>query len=165
MRRAFSMMMAVVVMVIMMGISAMVFSLSNKIIASTSTQFQKEQAILLAKSYTEFAILAVTAHDINVSGNCVENIKGKIEGITIPNTPTTPSGDVDSGMGYKVEAKISYIGNNLSACTTTLNASNINTLSSPNIIIDIYVMYKNSNFHKNGDSPWMTYHRRTLQKI
>jgi len=51
MRKAFSMLMAVSVMVTMMALSALVFTMSAKIVKSTATQYQKEQSILLAKSY------------------------------------------------------------------------------------------------------------------
>ncbi len=165
MRRAFSMMMAITVMVVMMGVSAMVFTLSNKIIFSTTTQFQKEQAILLAKSYTELTIMAITGNSgITGGATCVDGVDGKIEGIKIGKSAT---GDVDSGMGYRVATRVSYIGNNITC--TNLNSrildTNLTTNTSPNVIIDVYVEYRDANFHRSGDAPWITYHRRTLQKI
>jgi len=167
MRRAFSMMMAITVMVIMMGISAMVFSLSNKIIFATTTQFQKEQAILLAKSYTEYTIMALTAHQGTVGATdvCLEGVEAAISGVRLDKDPEDIS-VIDSGMGYKVETKISYIGNSIISDKSSLVLANaLTTNTSPNIIIDVYVTYRDTNFHRNGESPWLTYHRRTLQKI
>ncbi len=167
MRKAFSMMMAVFVMIMMMSISVLVFNLSAKITTSTVTQYQKEQAILLAKSYTEYAIMAAGANDPR-TGNCVENISGDVGNIILG---TSSIGDVDGGQGYRVNMNISYIGNNL-VCTNVLNANNIVSTEngvtlSPNIIIDVYVRYRAVNAHQNGieNPPWVTYHRRTIQKL
>jgi len=167
MRRAFSMMMAIVVMVIMMGISAMVFTLSNKIIFATTAQFQKEQAILLAKSYTEYTLMAVTANSGTVGGvTCLNRVDGNITGIKIGDTSVATADVIDSGMGYRVETRVSYIGNGIVCSNGRILDNNITTDTSPNIIIDAYVRYRDVNMHKStGNSPWMTYHRRTLQKI
>jgi len=167
MRRAFSMMMAISVMVIMMGVSAMVFSLSNKIVFSTTTQFQKEQAILLAKSYTEYTLMALTAHQATVGAStvCLDEVQGAISGVRLDREPASTS-VIDTGMGYNVETHISYIGNGIACDDSSLILDNtLSTNTSPNIIVDVYVKYRDTNFHKNGESPWLTYHRRTLQKI
>ena len=170
MRKAFSMMMAVFVMILMMGISLLVFNLSSKITTATLTQYQKEQAILLAKSYTEYAIMAAGANDSR-SGDCVENILGDVGNIILGKNS---DGDVDGGQGYRVEMNIGYIGNGLTcsnnhilsddgAIVTRVNGKEL----SPNIIIDVYVRYRAVNAHQNGKElpPWVTYHRRTIQKL
>ena len=166
MRKAFSMMMAVFVMIMMMSISILVFNLSAKITTSTLTQYQKEQAILLAKSYTEYAIMAAGANNTTI-GDCIENITGEVGNIVLG---TANNGDVEGGQGYRVEANIGYIG-------TDLNCTDVNILNddgsivtddlSPNIIVDVYVRYRAVNAHQNGieNPPWVTYHRRTIQKL
>lgn len=165
MRRAFSMMMAITVMVIMMGISAMVFTLSNKVVAATSTQFQKEQAILLAKSYTEFTIMAITGNSGLTGGaTCIDGVDGDISGVRIGTTAAS-TGVIDSGMGYRVSTRVSYIGNNITCTNARILDTNLTTNTSPNVIVDVYVEYRDSTFHRNGSAPWITYHRRTLQKI
>ena len=169
MRKAFSMLMAISVMVTMMAISALVFTMSSKIVKSTATQYQKEQSILLAKSYTEYAILAVSGND-STTGSCVESIDADIGNVIIGSTNI---GDVDSGMGYRVHVDISYIGNNLSCNSSKiLNKSDIVTKNidgndiSPNLIVDVYVKYKDINEHlTTGVSHWITYHKRTIQKM
>ncbi len=169
MRKAFSMLMAISVMVTMTAISALVFTMSAKIVKSTATQYQKEQSILLAKSYTELAILAVSGND-STTGTCVENINGDVGNVIIGENN---EGSVDGGMGYRVNVNISYIGNNLS-CTPAriLNTAPIVTKGtgginiSPNIIVDVYVRYRDINQHiTTGISHWITYHKRTIQKL
>lgn len=152
-REAFSMIMALVVIVLMATVAALIFNMTGKIIKNTTTQYQKEQAVLLAKSYTELAIMSVMANDRNntySSGNqCLENINGTVA----PN--------------YRVRTRISYIGNDLTGiCSNTriLNDTNITTPESElNIIVDVYVEYKEYDHPTNPQ--WIKYHRRSLQKI
>lgn len=152
-REAFSMIMALVVIVIMATVASLILNMTGKIIKNTTTQYQKEQAVLLAKSYTELAIMSVMANDRNntyTSGNnCLENISGTVA----PN--------------YRVRTKIAYIGNDLTGiCSNTrvLNDTNITTAGSVlNIIVDVYVEYQE--FDHPTNPQWIKYHRRTLQKI
>jgi len=76
-----------------------------------------------------------------------------------------------------VRVQIAYIGNGdgtVSACPTTTILSNANTTSSSsplNVIIDVYVQYKDFDHHAitaaglTTNVPFITYHKRTLQKI
>lgn len=152
MRPAFSMLTAIFVIVIMASVSIFVMSLSGKVIKSTTAQYQHEQAALYAKSYTEYAILAVTGNDR--TANCLKTINGKI------GAPTT-------GNGYRVRTHISYIAGpavGLTSCPTTrrLNTT-VQTTSTPlTIIVDTYVDYKDP---ENSAGPWFTVHRRSVQKI
>jgi len=152
-REAFSMITALVIIVLMATVSVFVMNLSGKIVKSTTTQFQHEQAELYAKSYTEYAILATTGNDRN--NDCFETVSGTI------GTPTT-------GNGYRVRTHVSYIANgtdvDLSKCSSTRILSNsVTTTATPlTIIIDAYVDYKDPD---NTSGPWMTVHRRTVQKI
>lgn len=153
-REAFSMIMALVVIVLMATVAALIFNMTGKIIKNTTTQYQKEQAVLLAKSYTELAIMSVMANDRNNTyspGNqCLENINGP-----------------DVAPNYRVRTRISYIGNDLTGiCSNTriLNDTNITTPESElNIIVDVYVEYKEYDHPTNPQ--WIKYHRRSLQKI
>lgn len=142
-RKAFSMLTAIFVIVIMASVGAMVMSLSGKMVKATTTQFQREQSMLLAKSYTEYAIMAVMANG-NRIGNCLDTITGVFN-------------------AYTITVNISYIGNNATLGSTncsTVVSSTVATPESPlNIIVDAYVSYAND----NGQN--VTYHRRSLQKI
>ena len=149
MRKAFSMITAIFIIVIMSTLAVFVMNLSGKSVHSTTAQYQRAQAMLYAKSYTEFAILAVTAHDR--STNCVEEIEGSI-------------GDINNG-GYAIRTYIAYIGptSEIGNCSGSQLSTNVTTVSTPlTIIVDSYVDYKDLD---NVDDTNITYHRRTLQKI
>ena len=154
-RKAFSMVTAIIVIVLMATVAMLILSISGKIVKETTTQYRKEQAVLLAKSYTEFAIMAVTANDR--TADCIENINGN-------NVIATDS----DGKGYQVDTRISYIGNtdtaNLGTCAFTrqLSTAVLTPGSDLQIIVDVYVRYKELD---NTAADWITYHRRTLQKI
>ncbi|MEJ2488966.1 MAG: type II secretion system protein [Sulfurovaceae bacterium] len=157
MRQAFSMVTAIFVMVILATISVLVLNTAGQISQNTVLQYRQEQAALLAKGYTEFAILSVLKHDKGTAAtplDCVENING------------TVGNDFDDGSGYKAEVKIYYIGNNL-PCNGNriLNTANISGASAdpyaPHVLIDTFIKYKDPlNLDEN-----ITYHRRSLQKI
>lgn len=169
MRRGFSLITAIFVMVLMATLGVLVLSSTAKTTQNTITQYRHEQAALLAKSYTELAILTVLDH--NRSVNCIDTIEGSIGAIGIGDAAT---GNVDDGSGYAIKADISYIGNNL-PCTNTLNTTAINSYpanSAPAIIVDVFVRYKDQNTVASATNdgnataaPFVTYHRRTLQKI
>ena len=159
-RKAFSMITAVIVLILMATVAILIMNVSGKIVKETSAQFQREQAMLLAKSYTEYAIMAVTANDRNGTGNCLRDIDGLIK---IDNSSTAT---VAQGNGYQIRTRIAYIGqiSEVGSCASTRVFSNtVTTERSPlNIIVDVYVDYKDLD---NITAPWITYHKRTLQKI
>lgn len=177
MRKAFSLITAIFVMLIMATVAAFILNLSGKITQETGAQYRQEQAALLARSYTELAVMAVINHDRNATspGTCIEDIDGAINGL-LPNGPVT--GSSTGGSGYDVMTRIYYLGNGLPCSETrkltdSTNASNSSTLITTNynntsssdalagIIVDVYVRYV------NPDAPthWITFYRRTLQKI
>jgi len=156
MRKAFSLLTAIIIIVLMATVGIFVMSLSAKITRETTAQFQREQSMLYAKSYTEYAIMAVTANDRNdTTGKCLSDIDATL-------------GDVNNG-GYKVEVRIAYIGQSkeIGDCAGTRKLdSNVTTEESPlNIIVDVYVKYKEPDHPDPSNAPYITYHKRTLQKI
>lgn len=137
----------------MATVAMFVLSLSGKIVKSTTAQYQREQAMLLAKSYTEYAIMSVMANDRNGTGNCIYTISGNIGG-----SPAT-------GYGYRARVHIKYIGNlhEVGNCVGRILSSAVSTEQSPlNIIVDTYIDYKDP---ENTSAEWFSYHKRTLQKI
>jgi len=153
MREAFSMITAIFVIVIMASVGALVMSTSGKIVKTTTAQYQHEQAILYAKSYTEFAVMAVTANDRNAS--CTQDITGTIG---------TPA----DGNGYRVRTRIAYIVDgtqiNTAGCDPIRVLSTGVTAGSGaplTIIIDAYVDY----YDPDNLTQKRTVHRRTVQKI
>ena len=154
MREAFSMITAIFVILIMASVAAFVLNLSGKIVKSTTTQYQHEQAELYAKSYTEYAILAVTGNKRSV--DCLEDVTG-----TIGSPETT-------GNGYQIRTHIAYIVNGTEVPTSTCSGTRVLSTgvtepSTPmSILIDAYVDYKDPD---NPSGPWLTVHRRSIQKI
>lgn len=151
-KKAFSLITALVIIVLMATVAIFVMNLSGKVVKSTVAQYQHEQAELYAKSYTEYAILAVTGN--NRSTECVENISGTI------GTPTT-------GNGYRVRTRIAYMVHSdvdtTNCSATRVLSTGVTESSTPlTIIVDAYVDYKDPD---NTSGPWMTVHRRTVQKI
>ncbi|CAA6818489.1 MAG: Unknown protein [uncultured Sulfurovum sp.] len=161
-KKAFSMITAIFVIVIMASITSMIMSVTAKTIKATTAQYQKEQATLLARSYTELAIFYALYYDRNTTNSCLEKI-------------TDHFGDTTAGYG--VEINIKYIGNNslLNGCNTSIDPSggisNLNATWSDNsggfyntisLIIDTYISYKDFDDPQNRN---VTFHRRTLQKL
>jgi len=147
MRNGFSMITAIFVIVLMATLAALILNLSGKVTKETAMQYQREQAMLLAKSYTEYAVLAVTANEQN-SSNCLDDIQGSY-GI------------------YTVDVNLSYLGTPAtlptgSSCARILD-NNITEVKTPlSIIVDVFVRYPDPD-HPNDLN--ITYHKRTLQKI
>lgn len=154
-RPAFSMLTAIMVIILMASVSIFVMNLSSKMVRETTAQFQREQAMLYAKSYTEYAIMAVSANDRSVAGQCLQDIDANI-------------GNPDSGTGYKVQVRIAYIGENTEiqqcAASRQIDAA-VATTGSLNILVDVYVKYKEPDHPDPANAPYITYHKRTLQKI
>jgi hypothetical protein len=175
MRKAFSLITSIFIIIMMSSVSVLVFSVSGKMAKETTIQFRKEQAMLLARSYTEFAVMAVINYDRGASNDCIENINGDITSLTPGETPMAEA-STTNGSGYKVDTKIYYLGNNLpctaanilnngTAITTSYNdiAGKPDALAA--ILVDVYVQYKDPDVDNPTTSEWITYHRRTLQKI
>jgi type II secretory pathway pseudopilin PulG len=153
-KKAFSMLTSIVVIVLMATVAMFVMNLSGKIVKSTVIQYQHEQAELYAKSYTEYAIMAVTGNDRSVG--CMEDIDANI------------GSDPTNGNGYNVRIRIAYIVDgtqiDTSKCAgTRVLSTGVTTSNTPlSIIVDAYVDYKDPD---NTNGPWLTVHRRTIQKI
>jgi len=167
-KKAFSMVTAIIVIVIMATVSALIMNITGKTVKATTQQFQKEQAQLLARSYTELAILYVINYDRTAgTGSCLEKL--------------TDHFGATGNNGYDINITISYIGNdeNLDGCTKTiLNTGIIGTASditdtatwtttgrfhdTISMVIDTYITYKDFDDPQTRD---ITFHRRTLQKL
>ena len=189
MRKAFSLLTAIFIMLLMATVSMLVFNVAGKITKTSTAQYQREQAALLARSYTELAIMAVINHDRNATGNCIQDIDGVVNGLR---QGAAAGGNTNSGSGYDVQTRIYYVGNDLpcaqsrkfndsTAHSAIRIATSYKTAGAPDeiaaIIVDVYVRYRDPSqvdaFLANGGTaanipanvPWVTYHRRTLQKI
>ena len=157
-RSGFSMLVAIFVILMLSLVATYIFYASSSISKESSIQYQREQAMILARSYTEYTVLALSGNNKD-SGNCINTINANI-------------GTPNNGRGYRVRVDITYIGNSkyLTGCTNVaanLSNSDIDTLS---VIVDVYVKYKdisNPSLYNGFSSfvPWQAYHRRSIQKI
>ncbi len=139
MRKGFSLLIAIVFLVLIATISAISLSLSIQTVKQTSDLLLKSQAELLLRSGTEYAMLAMSGHDY--SGNCLENVN-----MTYNNM-------------FDINVSIMYIGNGLPTGCSTL-ANDINTSeSNRTVIIDTFVTTTND----IALEP-LRLHRRTIQK-
>ena len=160
-RPAFSMITAIFMILLMASVAAFVMNLSGKIVQETTAQYRKEQAILLAKSYTEFAIMAATAQDCAPRG--------------INASVGTTTAKTRQGEGYRIRVETRYIGRNSQCVNNRIRAGgDITTASSIDgtILIDVFVRYRNpEDSNALDDTTWVndrrgiTYHRRTLQRL
>ncbi|SFV69707.1 hypothetical protein MNB_SV-3-579 [hydrothermal vent metagenome] len=143
-RNGFSIITAIFLIVLMSTVAIFVTNLSGKIVKSTTLQYQHEQAELYAKSYTEFAVMAVMGHDR--SSDCLKTINGTIG-------------------SYAIRTHIAYIGpaSVIGNCAANRQLStDVTTSSTPlTVIIDSYVDYKDL----DDNNHTYTVHRRTVQKI
>ena len=153
-KRAFSLLVAIFTILLLSLVATYIFYASSIISKSGGLQYQREQAIILARSYTEYAVMAIEGNNRAIS--CTQEINADI-------------GTPNNGQGYRIKVLISYIGNQkyLNKCTNKiaqLNNSDPDTLTA---IIDVYVQYKDSQHPdiNNTNTPWQTYHRRSIQKI
>ena len=173
MRPAFSMITAIFVILMLSTVGAYIVDTAGKTVKSTTIQYYKEQSALLAKSYTELAIMGALSNDVT-SINCLETING-----AVGNSP-------DDGEGYRVETRLSYIGKDV-VCTGTdsiisnyndsIPSNNTDNIKIPEnqiyVMIDVFVRYRDLDvigaILDGGGAlttvPWITYHRRTLQRL
>jgi len=170
-KKAFSMVTAIFVIVIMATVSSLIMNVTGKTVKETTQQYQKEQAQLLARSYTELAILNVLHYDRRSiadggNGNCLEKI--------------TDHFGATGNDGYDIDIRIKYIGNSsfLANCNNNIESNGTVTLANSNnatwtnntggfyktisLIIDTYITYRDFDDPQNRN---ITFHRRTLQKL
>lgn len=162
-KKAFSMVTAIFVIVIMATVTSLVMNVTGKTVKATTMQYQKEQAQLLARSYTELAILYVIHKDR--TNGCIETI--------------TDHFGATGNDGYDVRMNISYIGNDtlLANCNNNIESDGTIDLTNTNatwindtvgfdktisMVVDTYITYKDFDDPSNRD---ITFHRRTIQKI
>ena len=168
-KKAFSMITAIFVIVIMSAVTALIMNVTGKTLKETTQQYQKEQAALLARSYTELAIWQVLNYDRTVTPDCLTTFNRHFG---------------DANNGYDILVNIKYLGNAtlLNGCNQTIspnggivpgtatwvNNNGIGMNKTISLVIDTYVRYKDfddpSASVANGNRR-VTLHRRTLQKL
>ena len=125
MRKGFSLITAIIIMILLATLLTLSISLSSQSVKQTTDIFLKAQAELLARSATEYALLAISGHDRDGSGNCLEDLT-----IGYNNTHTAT-------------ISIMYIGNTLPCSSGRILDNSITTNeSNVTVIIDTIVENK-----------------------
>ena len=138
MRSGFSMITAIFVMVLIATVMMVMMTTTSA--EKTANIYLKEQTHLVARSATEYALLAASAHDFENDG-CLETV------------------EMDVGV-YDAEVRFYYIGNGLGcAAAHTIDDSIATADSNGTVIMDTVVSYP------LGNGQEARYARRTLQKL
>jgi len=146
MRKGFSLMTAIIIMMTVSLLMTMMVSLSNITTKTTTDMYLKEQAELLARSATEYALLAVSGHDNHQS--CIEDIH-----ILYPSA-TKPT--------HRMDVEIWYMGSGLTNCNHILDNNLTTADSNLTGIVDVVVTVDQNN---TGITEPIRIHRRTIQKF
>jgi len=141
MRKGFSLLTAILFLVLVATISVLALTLSTQSAKQTSDIFLKTQAEILAKSSTEYALLAISGHEVNATNGCLNNIN-----VTYNNM-------------FDINMSIQYIGSGLPAVCNTLSNNIATDDSNRTVIIDTVVSTK-----VNVAQEAIRIHRRTIQK-
>lgn len=144
MRSGFSLLTALLFLILIATISTLALTLSTQSAKQTTDIYLKNQAELLLRSGTEFAMLAISGHNYNI--NCLDQVN-----MTYNDT-------------FDINVSIMYIGNGLDACLNKL-ANDINTSDSNRTVIIDTVVSTQQYLTDNGTIPEkIRLHRRTIQK-
>jgi len=149
---------AIFTIVMMASVTALIMNVTGKTVKETTVQYQKEQAILLARSYTELGLLYAMHYDRGVNSDCLETITAQFG---------------DNANLYEITINLKYISNDTLLPQTC--EDNGNTIArwvdngtggfnqTISVVIDVYVRYRD--FDDPTTTRRITFHRRTLQKL
>ena len=145
MRKGFSLITAIIFIVLVATIAALALSFSTFSTKQTSDLFLREQAELLVQSGTEFALLAISGHDINTTNGCLNAINAQ--------QPQAGAAAI-----FDIDITINYMGSGLPARCNILSNTVATSDSNITVIIDTIVTD-----HNLSTEP-IRLHRRTIQK-
>lgn len=145
MRRGFGLITAIVIMITVATLMTLMIGLSSTSAKVTLDLYLKEQAELLSRSVTEYALLAISGHPNGT--DCIENIN-----IRYPESAPT----------HEANVTLWYIGNGIPTTCAHILANDINTSESNlTVVIDAVVSVNQAN---TGITEPIRIHRRTIQK-
>jgi len=152
MRRGFSLITAIIFMVLVASIAALALSFSSFSTKQTSDLFLREQADLLVQSGTEFALLAISGHQINAANGCLNSINSQYP-------------QAGAAAIFDINITINYLGNGLAAASNNncniLSDTVVTVDSNITVIIDTIV---STNTDNNISTEPIRLYRRTIQK-
>ncbi|MCF6173424.1 MAG: type II secretion system protein [Campylobacteraceae bacterium] len=141
MKKGFSLITAIIFLVLIATISALSLAFSTQSVKQTSDLFLKTQAELLLRSGTEYAMLKMSDH--NYSASCLNQVN-----MTYNNQ-------------FDINISIMYIGKDITGCPNkNILDNNISTTdSNRTVILDTFVSTKTG-----ITTEPIHLHRRTIQK-
>lgn len=149
MRKAFSLITAIMFIVLVATLGALALSFSTQTAKQTSDLYLKTQAELLVRSGGEFALLAISGHEINATSGCLNQINA-----------TYPAG---ADALFDINITMQYLGRGLPVANppicNILDNSVAHNDSNVTVLMDIVVASRDG----IATEP-IRLHRRTLQK-
>ncbi|BAF70462.1 hypothetical protein [Nitratiruptor sp. SB155-2] len=145
MRKAISLLTAIIFMLLIAVLMGLAISLLGTTTAKVANRYLYEQAQLLARSGTEYAILAIQGHEINSSTGCLNQI------------------NLNYNDTFDINITLHYIGKGLpTANCNILDNSVAFDESNASVLVDTIVQLKDPKL--NNGVP-IRYVKRTLQKL
>lgn len=148
MRSGFSLITAIIFIVLVATIGALSTALSTQSVKQTGDLYLKSQADLLAQSGTELALLALSVHEINATNGCINSVSARYPDNTNPL--------------FDINVSIQYLGRGIpdtGGRCDVLNNDVANNDSNITLIVDTVV----TSVTGIVTEP-IRIHRRTLQK-
>jgi hypothetical protein len=139
---------AIAFLLIMATIMGLMLSITAQTSKRGSDIYFQEQAYMLAKSATEFALLAISGHERNVTTGCLNEINSKYMNIYDINTTIRYIGFPNSGFS---------LGNKCNRYIENIQTPE----SNGTVLIDVYVTLDAATAGTTED---IRFHRRTMQK-
>ncbi len=153
-RRGIAMIMAIMVIVILATIMSLTLNMTATTTKQTVNDYLHEQAILLTRSATEYALLRISG--LNRNGiNCLTSLRGTHNGIY----------DIDISwqyIGLSNEGSDKDPSGECSVAQSYIRNGDVDDMNSKgSILLDVVVSVND----KNVTTEPIRYHRRTLQKL
>ena len=155
-RSGFAMLMAIFVIVIIGTLMGLMISMSTSSVKRTTNLYLKEQATLIAKSATEYALLKISGTDRTTG--CITRIDSTYD----------PAGN--GSPIFNIAIDIRYIGlsggnaaNECAASENIITNANVTAAESKGSVLMDVIVTSNEETLNIGET--ISYHRRTLQKL
>jgi hypothetical protein len=152
MKKGFSLITAIIFMVLIATLSLFSLNISSLTAKQTTDVFLREQAELLAQSATELAILDLLGRDF--SAKCPTGKDAEIFSSYFP-------GNEKENSLFEVNVKVERIFGKLGTCT----GANVTTISTPESIGTVILNTTVESIKDNRSIPPIRIHRRTIQKL
>ena len=156
MRRGFGLVAAIFFIVLVATTAITALSIATMTARDTSNIHNREQALLLAQSATEYAVLAMQKHQYPANTAATENCLNSME------IKYQPDG-ADEAL-FNINVKIDYLDPNLPASCSSIGSTALvgvtgNEVKTRQALVDVTVESTDA-----LGEPKIRYHRRTIQR-